>query len=53
MIEFDISSQAKWDGGPVRQPFAGVEFIPQSGFYEFGYRIKVRIGETEPLRRLL
>jgi hypothetical protein len=23
---------------PVRQPFAGVDFIPQSGIYEFGYR---------------
>jgi hypothetical protein len=21
------------------QPFAGVDFIPQSGIYEFGYRI--------------
>ncbi len=24
-------------GGPVRQPYAGVDFIPQSGIYEFGY----------------
>ncbi len=24
-------------GGPVRQPNAGVIFIPQSGIYEFGY----------------
>jgi hypothetical protein len=24
--------------GPVRQPYAGVDFIPQSGIYEFGYR---------------
>jgi hypothetical protein len=24
---------------PVRQPYAGVDFIPQSGFYEFGYWI--------------
>jgi hypothetical protein len=23
---------------PVRQPFAGVDFIPQSGIFEFGYR---------------
>jgi hypothetical protein len=22
---------------PVRQPYAGVDFIPQSGIYEFGY----------------
>jgi hypothetical protein len=26
-------------GGSVRQPFAGVDFIPQSGIHEFGYRI--------------
>jgi hypothetical protein len=25
-------------GGPVRQPYAGVEFIPQSEICEFGYR---------------
>ncbi len=25
-------------GGPVRQPYDGVAFIPQSGIYEFGYR---------------
>ncbi len=24
-------------GGPVRQPYAGVTFSPQSGIYEFGY----------------
>jgi hypothetical protein len=24
-------------GRPVRQPYAGVDFIPQSGIYEFGY----------------
>jgi hypothetical protein len=24
-------------GGPVRQPYAGVDFIPLSGIYEFGY----------------
>jgi hypothetical protein len=23
---------------PVQQPYAGVDFIPQSGIYEFGYR---------------
>jgi hypothetical protein len=22
---------------PVRQPYAGVDFIPRSGIYEFGY----------------
>jgi hypothetical protein len=26
------------DGGPVRQPYAEVNFIPQSGIYEFIYR---------------
>jgi hypothetical protein len=26
-------------GGLVQQPSAGVDFIPQSGIYEFGYRI--------------
>ncbi len=25
-------------GGPVRQPYAGVDFLPHSGIYEFGYR---------------
>ena len=24
--------------GPVRQPYAGVDFIAHSGIYEFGYR---------------
>jgi hypothetical protein len=24
-------------GGPVQQPYAGIDFIPQSGIYEFGY----------------
>jgi hypothetical protein len=24
-------------GGPVRQPYAGVDFVPLSGIYEFGY----------------
>jgi hypothetical protein len=25
-------------GGPVQQSYAGVDFIPRSGIYEFGYR---------------
>jgi hypothetical protein len=25
-------------GGPVQQPYAGVDFISQSRIYEFGYR---------------
>jgi hypothetical protein len=29
--------QATWADGPVRQPYAGVDFIPQSRIYEFGY----------------
>jgi hypothetical protein len=29
--------------GPVRQPYAGVDFIPQSGIYEFGYRREVTV----------
>jgi hypothetical protein len=24
---------------PLRQPYAGVDFIPQSEIYEFGYRL--------------
>ncbi len=29
--------QATWVAAvPVRQPYAGVDFIPQSGIYEFG-----------------
>ncbi len=32
-----LARQTTWDGGPVRQPYAGVDFIPQSGIYEFGY----------------
>ncbi len=28
------ATQAVW---PIRQPFAGVDFIPQSWIYEFGY----------------
>ncbi len=27
-------------GGPVRQPYGGVNFIPQTGIYEFGYWIR-------------
>ncbi len=27
-------------GGPVRQPYAGVDFIPQSRIFEFGYRMR-------------
>jgi len=27
-----------WAGGAVRQPYAKVDFIPQSWIYEFGYR---------------
>jgi hypothetical protein len=26
-----------YPGVPVRQPYVGVDFIPQSGIYEFGY----------------
>jgi hypothetical protein len=29
-------------GGPVRQPVAGVDFIPQSEIYEFGYWTRSR-----------
>ncbi len=29
---------ATWAGGPVRQPFSGVDVISQSEIYEFGYR---------------
>jgi hypothetical protein len=29
--------QDTWAGGTVRQSYAGVNFIPQSGIYEFGY----------------
>jgi hypothetical protein len=29
--------KATWDGGPVRQPFPGVNFILQSWIYEFGH----------------
>ncbi len=27
-------------GVPVRQPYAEVDFIPQSGIYEFGYWVR-------------
>jgi hypothetical protein len=27
-----LARQTTWDGGPVRQPYAGVDFIRQSGF---------------------
>jgi hypothetical protein len=30
-------------GGPVRQPYAGIDFIPQSEIYEFGYRWPLRV----------
>jgi hypothetical protein len=33
-------------GGPEQQPFAGVNFIPQSGIYEFGYRLNKEVEET-------
>ncbi len=29
--------QATWAGGPLRQPFAGVDFIPWSWIYVFGF----------------
>jgi hypothetical protein len=30
--------QATWlAGGPAQEPYTGVDFIPQSGTYEFGY----------------
>jgi hypothetical protein len=35
-------------GGPVRQPYAGVDF-PQSGIYEFGYWTLQKLGR--PSRR--
>jgi hypothetical protein len=34
---------ATWAGGPVRQPYAGVDFIPQSRIYEFGYKSHSRL----------
>ncbi len=34
-------------GGSVRQPYAGVDFIPQSGIYEFGYGIS-KGGRSNP-----
>jgi hypothetical protein len=35
-------------GGPVRQPYAGVDFIPQPGIYVFGYRFLVYACTTVP-----
>jgi hypothetical protein len=32
--------------GPVRQPYAGVDFIPQSGIYKFGYRTVATLALT-------
>ncbi len=34
---FRTSTPGYLAGGPIRQPYAGVDFIPQSGIYEFGY----------------
>jgi hypothetical protein len=37
-ISFEFSDLVLlWAGGPARQPYAGVDFIPQSWIYEFGY----------------
>ena len=33
-----LQTQATWVSGPVRKPYSGVDFIPQSGIYGFGYR---------------
>ncbi len=33
-------------GGPIRQPYAGVDFIPQLGIYEFGYSIALMDNNT-------
>jgi hypothetical protein len=38
-------------GGPVRQPYAGVDFMFQSGIYEFGYsmhKAKLLLYATTP-----
>ncbi len=32
-----INPKFTWAGGPARQPYARVDFILQSGIYEFGY----------------
>jgi hypothetical protein len=37
-------------GRPVRQPYAGVDFIPQSGIYEFGYWIRIGIKVESQIR---
>ncbi len=35
---------------PVQQPFAGVDFVPQSGIYEFGYCLFHLVGKSpEPV----
>ncbi len=35
---------ATWAGGPVRESYAGDDFISQSWIYEFGYRCTIRVG---------
>ncbi len=35
-------------GGPVRQRFAGVDFIPPVRVYEFGYRCWISVERPEP-----
>ncbi len=35
----NFRSRAKIAGGPVRQPYARVDFFPSVRDYEFGYRI--------------
>ncbi len=40
-VNSGIGLSATWaGGGPVRQPSAVVDFIPQSWIYEFGYWFK-------------
>jgi hypothetical protein len=34
---FRTSTPGYMAGGPIRQPYAGVDFIRQSGIYEFGH----------------
>jgi hypothetical protein len=34
--------------GPVRHPYAEVDFIPQSGIYEFGYWNRMRFPKLDP-----
>jgi hypothetical protein len=36
-VNSGIGLSATWAGGPVRQPYAGVDLIPQSWIYEFSY----------------